>query len=254
MFRIGARNILSRGAVASRWAAPSSFKTTAVRAMSTAEKYDVSVTQTAEKDVGVMEKFGVVPLIGFGACAMFGKELMIMNEEFLLTMTFGAFFATFYVAGGQSIHDALDKHTRARTEKFNDVFDLMIAGAEAYQVNMKAAVEQVPVAEKFIADQRASYEKLMAYKNIAQRHAAREATITKLEQIHNAEEIQIAAKKNAVMDKSFAAINAHFENADAKLQTELINMSIDLIGVERVTSVEEDPVKRVASEVFSKTA
>jgi len=254
MFRIGARNVLNRGALATRWAAPRTFKTTAVRAMSTADKYDVSVTKTAEAEQGVIEKYGFIPLIGFGACAMFGKELMIMNEEFLLTCTFAAFFTTFYVAGGQSIHDALDKHTQERTQKFNDVFDLMIAGAEAYQVNMKAAVEQVPVAEKFIADQKASYENLVAYKNIAQRHAAREATIAKLEQIQNAEEIQIAAKKAAVMDKSFEAINAHFANADAKTQNELIDLSISLIGVEKVTTVEEDPIKRVASKVFSKTA
>jgi len=203
----------------------------------------------------IVNKYGgVVPLAGLGACALFGKEMMIMNEEFLLAATFGAFFTTFYVAAGQNIHDMLSKHTNERTEKFNDVFDLLIAGAESYQVNMKAAVEQVPIAEKFLAEQRQSYENLMAYKNIAQRHASREAVVAKLESIKNAEDIQIAAQKAAIMDKSFQTIRDTLTSQDPKLQQELLNLSIDLIGQEKVTKVAEDPVKRVAAEVFKKVA
>lgn len=88
------------------------------------------------ENAGIIEKYGMYPLVGLGLAACVSKELLLLNEEFVLVFTFGSFCAVSYMFGWETIGKSLDKQC-------DDIRSGIVAGYEEKEAVLEETITNI---------------------------------------------------------------------------------------------------------------
>lgn len=218
-----------------------SFQSTPVRAAATGTNDAVNKNE----EQGVIEKYGVLPFVGFGAAALLGKEAFIVNEEFMLAINTCAFVFTAYVAVGDGFAKTVEDANKATSDKYHKAVDAVTGAITTYKSAVQSKLDSVDVMREFIEEQHSAAVELVAYQNAKVRHAAYGEMMTKLQSVKGREDAEAAAEFTMLVDNVCADVNAAYSGDSATIKGEALRFAMDNIG-KKPTS---DPV----SALFIKT-
>jgi len=203
----------------------------------------------AVEEKGVIETYGLYPLLGLGITALVSKEMFILNEEFLLALDVAAFVTTGYVVLGDQVSDWFKSQEAQRVKEWDDTWDLLIEGLTMYKTSLNDKKLEVEFLKKFLAEYKEAAASHTSYLNVKPKHAAAADVLTKLEQIKNREEVVAAEHAKKLVDDAVAAVYAAFAK-DAKLKDKALDNAIEFIG--QKGTPKDDPIVGSFKNVFSK--
>ena len=214
-------------------------KTTAVAAASTFSE--------------VVQKYGGwYPFIGLAGVIAISKEIIILNEEFLLVTNFATMFTILYLTVGDTITKAAEEQRAEMHKKHDDMSDFQIEQIhtllQAHQMN----VEQVEVLKKLKTEHNTLSAESNRVKALKLRHQAREAVVKKLSELKSREASERASFKETVGARATAYVRKQFVNAPANVKAQLIDFAISVVeGKQKQIDSKQDPLKKLYSDYFN---
>jgi hypothetical protein len=200
----------------------------------------------------IVQKYGGwYPFIGLAGVIAISKEIIILNEEFLLVTNFATMFTILYLTVGDTITKAAEEQRAELHKKQDDLSDFQI---EQYQAALNAHlmnVEQVDVLKRLKTEHNTLSAELLKVKALKLRHSARDAVVKKLGEIKSREASERASFKEIVGARATQYVRRQFAQAPAAVKASLVDFAIDVVeGKRKQLDAKQDPVKRLYADYF----
>jgi hypothetical protein len=202
----------------------------ALAAGNTAEAYGLSPEAGAIGDGGIIEKYGLVPLLGLGLAAALSKEVLLLNEEILVAICFGSFVFSGYTALGSSVGEGLDAEINEIRAEQEAVYvaqaDNIRACIEAHRANINVAEE----AEAVLGEYRTLVDRLVTTRGVQFKTEVNQLFEEKLQDIATAEARVLQGFVDSAAGNASAFVADKFEKANAKTKDDLLNAALAVLA------------------------
>lgn len=202
-----------------------------------------------DSEKGIIDTYGLYPLLGLGFTALVSKEMFLLNEEFLLALDISAFVATGYVLLGDQVSAWFKSQEAARVKYWDETWDLLIEGLNVYKNGLNDKKLEVDFLKQFLKEYKEGAVAHTNYLNVKPRHAAAADVLARLEQIKNREEVVAAEAATKMIDDAVASVYATFAK-DSNLRNKSLDNAIEFIG--QKGTPKDDPVLSSFKNVLSK--
>lgn len=201
----------------------------------------------------VVQKYGGwYPFLGLAGVVAISKEIIILNEEFLLVSNFATMFTILYLTVGDTITKAAEEQSAELHKKMDDLSDFQI---EQYQAMLNAHqmnIEQVEVLKKLKVEHNTLSAELLKVKALKLRHSARDAVVKKLSELKSREASERASFKEIVGARATAYVRKQFASSPANVKAALVDFAIDVVeGKRKQLDAKQDPVKKLYADYFN---
>ena len=192
---------------------------------------------------------GWYPLIGLGAVIALSKELLVLNEEFLMVSNFAAFIFISWLAVGDTVNDMVRDKAAAIAKNHDDVSDLYIDSLEAVIRAGENSLATMPLMKQLKTEYGTLGAQVVRAKELKARAAARDSVLQRLNQVYQKEQNEKAKYLAEVYNNAYAQVQERLAGMSAADKAKMIDSAIAQIG----GSAEEadDPVARIYQEVLS---
>ena len=192
---------------------------------------------------------GWYPLIGLGAVIALSKELLVLNEEFLMVSNFAAFIFISWLAVGDTVNDMVKDQAEAIRKNHDDVSDLYIDSLQAVIKAGENSLATVPLMKQLKTEYGTLGQQVVKAKELKARAAAREAVLQRLNQVYQKEQNEKAKYLAAVYDSAYQQVQERLQGMSTEEKARMIDSAINTIGGS--SDDVEDPVSRIYQEVLS---
>jgi len=195
---------------------------------------------------GIIDKYGgLYPLLGLGAAVAVTKELLILNEEFLMVSNFAAVVLAGYVMFSDTVIQQHKEQVEADKKVYEEWGNLETEGYKAVIAAHKRNLAQAE-AIRYVKNQ---YNRLIVEaqkaKVVQARVAARDALEKRLGDIAGREQAESSSKAKAVTSEATSSVKDFFRNADRQVKQQLIDNAIQLLsGGAKTIPADRDPIKQ----------
>lgn len=192
---------------------------------------------------------GWYPLIGLGAVIALSKELLVLNEEFLMVSNFAAFVFISWLAVGDTVNDMVKDKAEAIRKNHDDVSDLYIDSLEAVIKAGENSLATLPLMRQLKTEYGTLGQQVIRAKELKARAAAREAVLQRLNQVYQKEQNEKAKYLAAVYDNAYQQVQERLAGMSEQEKSRMIDSAIAMIGGSSEEA--EDPVARIYQEVLN---
>ena len=192
---------------------------------------------------------GWYPLLGLGAVIALSKELLVLNEEFLMVSNFAAFVFISWLAVGDTVNDMVKDKAAAIRKNHDDVSDLYIDSLEAVIKAGENSLATLPLMRQLKTEYGTLGQQVVRAKELKARAAAREAVLQRLNQVYQKEQNEKAKYLAAVYDNAYQQVQERLQAMSAADKSKMIDTAIAMIGGSGDEA--EDTVGRIYQEVLS---
>ena len=192
---------------------------------------------------------GWYPLIGLGAVIALSKELLVLNEEFLMVSNFAAFIFISWLAVGDTVNDMVKDKAEAIRKNHDDVSDLYIDSLQAVIKAGENSLATLPLMRQLKSEYGTLGQQVTRAKELKARAAAREAVLQRLNQVYQKEQNEKAKYLAAVYDNAYQQVQERLQGMSAADKSKMIDSAIAMIGGGGEEA--EDPVARIYQDVLS---
>jgi hypothetical protein len=208
------------------------------------------VAKADQHPESIIEHYGIAPFAGAVAVVLVSKEVINMDEEFLLACNSMAFLLTSYVAVGDTFQKTVDEANAAATAKFQKATGAVLATLNTYKGALQKRFDEVTIMKEFTEEQHNAAVAFANYQNAKVRHAAYTEMMAKLNAIKGAEEVAALAEFTQLCDLIVDEVQEEIEGANAAaFSNEALKYAIDHIGVAGKQG--EHPVSKVFQKVLN---
>lgn len=208
----------------------------------------------AKADDGIIAKYGSLPFFGGIASILIGKELYMLDAEFLLALEVGAFATAAYIMIGDTHQKWCDEKDAKAKKQFEESHDFTLECIHQYKLKQSALMNKPIVMEQYLNEYKAATEAYAAYQTVLPKHEAYQKMMSTLNDIKTKEDQATAAAWQNTVNQAMANVTGKLMGADAKLKAELIDFAIARMNMseEEVKAVDDDkdPVKRLFLDEF----
>lgn len=201
----------------------------------------------------IVQKYGGwYPFLGLAGVIAISKEIIILNEEFLMISNFATMFAVLYLTAGDAITKAAEEARMELHKKMDDVSDFQIEQVQGLLNAHKLNVEQVEVLKRLKTEHNTLSTELNRVRALKLRHQAREAVVKKLNDLKSREASERASFKEIVGARATAYVRRQFAAAPANVKASLVDFAIDVVeGKKKQLDAKADPVKKLYADYFN---
>jgi len=192
---------------------------------------------------------GWYPLIGLGAVIALSKELLVLNEEFLMVSNFAAFIFISWLAVGDTVNDMVRDKAEAIRKNHDDVSDLYIDSLQAVIKAGENSLATLPLMKQLKNEYGTLGEQVVKAKELKARAAARETVMARLQQVYQKEQNEKAKYLAQVYDNAYQQVQERLQGMSAADKSKMIDGAIAMIG--GGSEEADDPVARIYQEVLS---
>lgn len=211
------------------------------------------VEQSASSFGEVVQKYGGwYPFLGLAGVVAISKEVIILNEEFLLVTNFATMFTILYLTVGDTITKAAEEQRAELHKKHDDMSDFQIEQIQTLLQAHQMNVEQVEVLKKLKVEHNTLSAESNRVKALKLRHSARDAVVKKLAELKSREASERASFKEVVGARATAYVRRQFASAPAGVKASLIDFAIGVVeGKQKQMDAKQDPIKKLYSDYFN---
>ena len=194
---------------------------------------------------------GWYPFLGLAGVIAVSKEVLVLNEEFLLVSNFAAMFATLYFGLGDTLTKAAEEQRAEIQKRQDELSDFDIEQVQAVLQAHELNIEQVAVLNKLKVEHNQLSSALLVAKGLKVRHQAREAVLKKLTDIRSREQSDRASFRDAIAVRASQYVKRQFASAPVATKTQLVDFAIDVVeGKATQLDAKVDPVKKLYNDYF----
>lgn len=197
----------------------------------------------------IVKEYGMAPLLGLGAVAAISKELIWLNEEFLLFINFWLLATSIYL-GIEPVRR--QTFVEARIQRYKRLWgwdDFKLDRLEAAIREKQISMEAPEIYREYQQEYNEAVAALMNYMRVKPRHEARAAMLKRLQDIAAAEEEKAQAEKSRLKFESIQYVRERVAK-DAAFRAQLLNEAIDALGGP-MQLTDKDPVVKVLNSYLS---
>jgi uncharacterized protein YjbJ (UPF0337 family) len=213
------------------------------------EAYGLSDDAGALGKANVLQKYGVLPVVGFGLAAAISKEWLILNEEILVAFCFGSFATSAYVALGDDVAKGLDAESAEIQKEAEGVFD-ELAGAvkthiEAHRANASVAEDAAALVDHYytlLGDLEGAY-----YRKLRQETAG--VFNERLGYLQQLERKTLTAYATNISDSSESFVRDAYVNAPQELKDRIVESALASLSGKKSKSG-ADPMAELYAKYF----
>jgi len=193
---------------------------------------------------GLFGKWPIYPMFGLGAAILLSKELLLVNEEFLVGCTFVTFMMGAYIMFQEQVARSIDSSINELRERHLDVRDISIDHIKrlilieqqnlTYQEDVKALYDEEMKAEQMAVE----------YKNAKHKLDIKTAMLQKLQTLRSLEEEELQQIKAALVERAGAYSRSQFEGSSEQEKAQTIDDAIDLIPTKVGEAIKVDKQRK----------
>jgi len=226
----------------------------------TAPKDEKSSSISAPEDTklitknGLFGKWSLYPMFGFAAAIAVSKELIILNEEFLVACSFLTFIMASYTTMQEQVSTGLSESIQQIKDQQREITDIAID-----HINRRISIEKINLT--FPEDLKALHEEevkmdsmAVDYENTKYREDVRTSILQKLYTLKALEDEERAQIKEAIIDRAGQYARNQFEAAPQNVKDKSIEEGVQFLerGKEMTKEhVENDPIYQYFTTFFS---
>lgn len=205
-----------------------------------------------DSNLGSIAKYGFYPFAGALATVLISKEFIHINEEWVLAGNFVLFSFAAYCYIGDSVGKMFDQQRAADEARLSNAFSTGVLVCESAIEEIKR-LKFLPEVLKNIKTEQAEVAKLVAEADVWRaRHAARAATIAKLEEIKAVESRAASRVKGELASQAGKWVREQYAKAPAQLRASILSNNVASIGSS--DQPKEDEIKKLFVQFFEKRA
>jgi len=198
----------------------------------------------------IVKKYGFYPLAGLATITLLSKEIIPLNEEFLLLLNFAAVLTTLHVAIGDSAWTAINEAIRKEKQKMWDWDQFKIDLVEEKITDVKTRLQLPEVYEEYVREYADAAKELNQFELVKPKHEFRAATLKRLQDILNKEQDASASAKKKLLQDVLAHVRGQVQSR-AELRTATIDNAIANLG-RRIPFAPSDPVVSLFNDFLKK--
>jgi len=178
---------------------------------------------------GLFGKWPLYPMFGLGAAILLSKELLMVNEEFLVGCSVLTFTMASYIMFQEQVSTALDSSISELRERQIDATDLAIDHVKRL-ILLEQQHSTFPEDVKALHEEETNAEKLaVEYQNAKHHLDIKTTTLQKLQTLHALEAEELEQIKGALIQRAGDFARAQFEASSEEEKAQLIDETINLI-------------------------
>jgi Mitochondrial ATP synthase B chain precursor (ATP-synt_B) len=219
----------------------------ALAAGNTREAYGLHPNAGAVGESGILDRYGLLPLLGFGAVAAISKEMFILNEEVLVAACFFGFSFVSYITIGDSIREGIEAEREEQKAELRAVFDKVIESVEKDAADLKTSVQLQASVDAYCAHVEELYLNLVkARPNIVQ-NDINAFVNDMLHELLQLERRIVMSLKFDTAARATQHVREQLAKADSKSKQELVDAAISQLEGAKAA---KDPIRDLYIEFY----
>lgn len=188
---------------------------------------------------GLFGRFSLYPFLGLGAVTILSKELLIINEEFLLGVLSTTIFSALFVNFIESVESAVKEEHDTSIQSQMLVRDIAIDHYERLILIQNHNLTFPQDVKDLHAEREANAKLAQSYKELKHQHDVTNSVLHKLETIRRLEADEKDEFKNALYKAAMSHTQASLAQLPAEEKSQMVEDAIDSIPVSPEAEVAE---------------